>query len=216
MKQRSLPEKYQHTINTFNSVADQYLTYFKDFKLYQKSYDWLLQSLKENHVTVLDIACGPGHVDYYLLQSRPDLQITGIDLAPRMIELARQLNPEGNYQLLDGRNIASLHSKYDVIVSAFCLPYLSHNDMTSLLKNMTEMVHDNGIIYLSTTSSDEPNGYHYSKSATGKTYVYYHDIEYIKSLLQAEGCSLLRHEQIVHIHNNRETHDEFILAQKTT
>ncbi len=214
MNSKPLPDNYRETISAFNHYADQYLAYFKDFKLYQPSYDGLLQAMGNSHQTVLDIACGPGQVDYYLLQSRPELQITGVDLAPRMIELAKRLNPDCNYHLLDCRAVDSLNAQYDVIVCGFCLPYLSYKDMKAMLNKMVKILNNNGIIYLSTTSSDEPDGYQTSQSADGRTYVYYHDIDFIKSQLEKAGCSLLKHEQIVHIHNGKETKDEFVLVQK--
>ncbi|MCB1583416.1 MAG: class I SAM-dependent methyltransferase [Marinicella sp.] len=214
MDNESLPEQYQHTVNTFNQAAELYLEYFKDFKLYQQTYDWLLAAMNENHAQILDIACGPGQVDYYLLQSMPDLQITGIDLAPKMITLAKKLNPACTYQIMDCREIDTLATTYDVIICGFCLPYLCHKDMTALLQTMTQMVQSNGLIYLSTITSEQADGYQTSKSAKGKTFVHYHDIELIKSTLQQAGCSIIRHEHIIHVHNDKEVRDEFVLALK--
>jgi SAM-dependent methyltransferase len=47
--------------------------------------------------TVADVGCGPGHVGRYLCDR--GLPVVGIDLSPRMIELARQLNPGMTFQV---------------------------------------------------------------------------------------------------------------------
>ncbi len=57
-------DKYQTTIQTFNEVAEQYLHKFKDFELYQPSYNWFLQALEPNKNSVLEVACGPGQVSH--------------------------------------------------------------------------------------------------------------------------------------------------------
>lgn len=53
---------------------------------------------------VCDIGCGPGHVSRYL--SNAGVNVFGLDLSPRMLERARQLNPdiffeEGSMMALD-------------------------------------------------------------------------------------------------------------------
>lgn len=206
--------RYATTVNTFNSVADQYLAYFKDFKLYQPSYDWLLDSINSCHKKVLEIACGPGQVSHYLLQRNPELEISGIDLAPKMIELARKLNPSANYQVMDCRQITQLAAEFDVIMCGFCLAYLSFDDSIQLIKDMSSMLASSGILYLSTTSSNEPDGYQSSNSAYGRIYVHYHNINDIKGALETSGLQVFNHEKIIHQHNDKETVDEFIMARK--
>ena len=53
---------------------------------------------------VCDMGCGPGHIARYL--HNQGVNVLGIDLSPRMVELAQQLNPgiefhQGNMSSLD-------------------------------------------------------------------------------------------------------------------
>jgi trans-aconitate methyltransferase len=53
---------------------------------------------------VCDMGCGPGHVARYLRDA--GVKVFGLDLSPKMVEQARQLNPgilfrEGNMAALD-------------------------------------------------------------------------------------------------------------------
>jgi len=54
---------------------------------------------------VTDIACGPGNVSAYLLRHRPDLSLTGVDLAPKMIDIARHRVPAGQFFVGDCRRL---------------------------------------------------------------------------------------------------------------
>ena len=42
-----------------------------------------------------------------------------------MIELARHNVPQGQFEIMDRRDIAQLGQQYDAIVCDFCLPYLA-------------------------------------------------------------------------------------------
>jgi SAM-dependent methyltransferase len=52
---------------------------------------------------VLDLGCGPGHVARYLHQR--DVQVVGVDLSPRMIEIARGRAPEVDFRVGDMRSL---------------------------------------------------------------------------------------------------------------
>jgi trans-aconitate methyltransferase len=54
--------------------------------------------------TICDMGCGPGHIARYLRDA--DAEVFGLDLSPKMLEHARQLNPdiafrEGDMRALD-------------------------------------------------------------------------------------------------------------------
>ncbi len=45
---------------------------------------------------ILDVACGTGRLEEMVLQLDPEAHITGVDLSPQMIEVARQRIPESS------------------------------------------------------------------------------------------------------------------------
>jgi len=210
-----MPEKYRTTIKTFNAVADKYLAYFKDFTVYQPTYDCFLTALNSNHQNLLELACGPGQVSHYLLKHNQSLKIHGIDLAPRMIQLAQQLNPTASYAVMDCRDIKKLKQKYDAIMCAFCLPYLSDADTQQLLCDMVSLLNKGGILYISISQGDAAdNGYQYSDTSAGAVYVHYHDIDWIRKQLSYLGMTITAHDRIEHIHHGETITDVFLLAKK--
>ena len=74
---------------------------------------------------VLDVACGEGHFTRLLRQAGA-VEVVGIDISERMIELARQQEtrqPLGiEYRVEDARAVAE-HADFDLVVGAWLLVY---------------------------------------------------------------------------------------------
>jgi SAM-dependent methyltransferase len=85
---------------SYDTIAEEYARRIAD-ELKDKPLDRaLLDAFAEmvpGRGTVADIGCGPGHVGRYLRDR--GLPVVGIDLSPRMIELARQLHPDMTFQV---------------------------------------------------------------------------------------------------------------------
>ncbi len=121
-------DNYQETFETWNKLASLYQDKFMDLELYNESYDAFCNSIAKDNAKILEIGCGPGNITKYLLSKRPNYQIYGIDVAPNMIELARENNPTARFDVMDCRNISEINQDFDGIVCGFCLPYLSEGD----------------------------------------------------------------------------------------
>lgn len=53
---------------------------------------------------VCDLGCGPGHVTRFLAEH--GASVCGIDLSPRMVDVARRLNPGLRFEVADMRDLA--------------------------------------------------------------------------------------------------------------
>lgn len=70
--------------------------------------------------SVLHLGCGGGHIDRWLKQ---DFAVTGLDIAPAMLDLARTLNPEVTYAEGDMRT-ARLGRVFDAVVLFDSIDYM--------------------------------------------------------------------------------------------
>ena len=70
--------------------------------------------------TLLHLGCGGGHLDKTFTQS---FEITGVDISPAMLALARRLNPEVAYRVGDMRSIR-LGRTFDAVVIADSIAYM--------------------------------------------------------------------------------------------
>jgi 2-polyprenyl-3-methyl-5-hydroxy-6-metoxy-1,4-benzoquinol methylase len=150
-------DKSKIAVDIFNKHASLYQTKFMDVSLYHASFDFFCDSIKKQNAEVLELACGPGNITKYLLSKRSDLKVLGTDLAPNMIELAKQNNPTATFEIFDCRKIVELNKKFDAIMCGFCLPYLSKEETTKLIEDTSKILNPNGVIYISTMEDDYSN-----------------------------------------------------------
>lgn len=170
-------DRYKETFETWNKVASLYQDKFMDLDLYNDTYDFFCSIMTTAQAKILDIGCGPGNITKYLLSKRPDFNILGIDIAPNMIELAKKNNPTASFAILDSRQISELKTKYNGIVSGFCLPYLSHTDCNLFISHCHDLLHENGILYLSFVEGDPTKSDFQVGSSGDRVYFYFYNLE---------------------------------------
>ncbi|MEL1253463.1 class I SAM-dependent methyltransferase [Flavobacterium sp. DGU38] len=183
--------KYKETFETWNKIANLYEDKFMNLSIYNETYDFFCGLLKDQQ-KVFEIGCGPGNITKYLLSKRPDLKITGIDIAPKMIELAKINNPSADFKIMDTRKLNELNEKFDAIMCGFCLPYLSESDCSKLIKDSAQILTKNGILYLSFVQGDSSKSGFISGSSGDRTYFYYHTLEDLKTSLLENNFDVIK------------------------
>ena len=176
-------DRYKETFETWNKVASRYRDMFMDLDLYNDTYDFICDSISKDNAKILEIGCGPGNITKYLLSERPDFDIFGIDIAPNMIELAKNNNPTANFAIMDSRQIDEIKTKYDAIVCGFCLPYLSQTDSRKLITDCYNLLNENGLIYISFVEGDPIKSDFQIGSSGDRIYFYFHNLDDLKTQL---------------------------------
>jgi ubiquinone/menaquinone biosynthesis C-methylase UbiE len=155
--------KHDQTLQTWNNLATAYEEKFMDLRIYDATYDALLEHLQGKRV--LDVGCGPGNIARYLLAKRPGLDLLGIDGAPNMVELARKNCPAARFEVGDARNLETLAGPFDAVICGFCVPYLTPEEVNAMIRSAAEQLGPGGLLYLSALEGD-PAG---SGPVTGST-----------------------------------------------
>ena len=98
--------------------------------------------------TMLDIGCGDGVMMHAMLMLRPDLYIDGIELSPKLTELAKINNPESEILCgnIMGMDIRKKKKKYDYVFSFSFLQYIPAKDIAHLQSRIQDFVLNNGVI----------------------------------------------------------------------
>ena len=169
-------DKYKETFHTWNNIASLYQDKFMELDLYNDTYDYICKTIDKPKAKLLEIGCGPGNITKYILSKRPDFDIFGIDIAPNMIELAKQNNPTTDFAVMDSRDIHTLDTNYDGIIGGFCIPYLSQTECNELIANTYNLLNENGLIYLSFVEGD-PEKSDFKVGSGGRVYFYYHKLD---------------------------------------
>jgi ubiquinone/menaquinone biosynthesis C-methylase UbiE len=200
----------------FNACAEQYQSKFMNLDNYHDTFDFFCDTILPQQAKVLDIACGPGNITQYLLKKRPDLNILGIDLAPVMVELAKNNNPSANFRVMDGRNINSLDQTFDALICGFCLPYLNRRESTQLIADAAGMLNPGGVFYLSTMEGDyEQSGWKASSDGKHSTFTHYYAHKDLLTALERMGFEQLKtYRKEYKEANGTITIDLIIISQK--
>lgn len=185
-------DRYRETFNTWNKVADMYNEKFMDMDLYNETYDYICETVAKENAKLLEIGCGPGNITKYLLSNRPDFDILGIDIAPKMIEHARKNNPTARFEMMDTRNIGELQTKFDGIVCGFCLPFLSEQEAAKLIADCHNLLSQNGLLYLSFVEGDPAQSGFKEGQPGNRVYFYFHSLDQLNNLLSQNGFTNLQ------------------------
>ncbi|WKL49852.1 class I SAM-dependent methyltransferase [Flavobacterium pectinovorum] len=208
-------DKYNETFETWNKIANLYQDKFMDLSLYNETYDFFCDALTQNQLNIFEIGCGPGNITKYLLSKNPSLTIKGIDIAPKMIELAQLNNPSANFEVMDTRKLEEVNEKFDAIMCGFCLPYLSEADCSKLLNDADKILRKNGVLYLSFIEGQPSQSGYISGSTGDRTFFYYHSLEFVKNQLLKNHFEIIKSFEIEYPKaDNFEIHT-IIIAKKT-
>jgi cyclopropane fatty-acyl-phospholipid synthase-like methyltransferase len=180
----------------FDKLAERYREKYMDLSMYDGLYREFCDLLPQGRVSILDAACGPGNVSRYLLGQRPDLDLLGIDLAPRMVEFALEAVPSGKFEIHDCRRLADLKRRFDGIICAFGLPYLSPEEAAAFIKAAFEILEPRGMLYLSTMlGRSEDSGLEHCSSGD-QVYITYYSEEQLVRSVQECGFTIVKQQRI--------------------
>ncbi|TBW30030.1 trans-aconitate 2-methyltransferase [Gramella sp. KN1008] len=208
-------KEMENTRRIFNKYAEGYQDKYMDVSLYHDSLNLFCENLNEKQTRILEIGCGPGNLTTYLITQRPDLKILGIDIAERMIKLARNNNPRAEFRVLDCRKIEGLEDKYDAVVCGFCLPYLTKKEALKLIDDISALLNPGGVIYLSTMEADHNrSGYEGSDSNDEKLYINYHEASYLREALGNNNFEITKVCRIANSNNQSHINDLVFIASK--
>ena len=79
----------------------------------------------------------------------------GIDSSENMISIARQNIPDARFINLDCTQLQNINGRFDLVISAFLLPYLEKKDVLNLFRDIALLLNKNGLFYLSTIAHNQ-------------------------------------------------------------
>lgn len=96
---------------------------------------------------VLDIGCGPGHTTAHLASL--GLMVTGVDLSPKMIELASRTFPQSRFEVGDFFALRHQSSTVAGILAFYCIVHLTPEQLVPAFAEMHRVLCDGGVLLLS-------------------------------------------------------------------
>ncbi|NRD74453.1 class I SAM-dependent methyltransferase [Shewanella sp. VB17] len=185
-------DKYAISVNTFNKLAQKYQDKYMDLKLYDDTFELFCELVNQKPCpNIFEIACGPGNISRFLIDKCNDISLHGIDLAPNMVKLAKENNPSAHFEVMDCRDIGQIEQVYDAIMCGFFLPYITKEDAGELIKNATQLLKKEGVIYLSTMEGEYTKSKLEASSSGDQVYIHYHQAEHLCHHLEMNGFTII-------------------------
>ena len=112
---------------------------------------------------VLDLGIGQGRNSIPLAEL--DFNVTGVDYSTKCLEICKNTCNKLNLVQSDIRTFDIEKDKYDMILSGYVLHFLHKNDSYQIIKNIKNNIKNNGIVYISVFSLEDPKFSKYSTSS---------------------------------------------------
>lgn len=208
-------DRNKNAVDIFNRQADSYQQKFMDVSLYHDTLNFFCDQLNVPNAELLEVACGPGNITQYLLGIRPGLKITGTDLAPNMIGLAKTNNPSAEFYEMDGRKIRETGRSWDGVICGFLLPYLSKEEALQFIRDAAAVLRPGGLLYLSTMEDDNSRSEYKKGSSGDEIFMNFHEAEYLTKEIEADKMKVIRTERKVYSIADHPVTDLILISRKT-
>jgi SAM-dependent methyltransferase len=133
-------------IDCYNKTAENYAGKFID-ELNKKHFDRLLLQAfaSENKAKgrMLDLGCGPGQTTRYLADAGIK-DITGTDLAPRMIEVAKKINPKLAFETADMLSLSYADASFGSAIAFYAIVHFDYNQLETAFSEVKRVLKTGG------------------------------------------------------------------------
>jgi len=96
------------------------------------------------HQRVLDVGCGPGVTDSYLVDHVG--QLVGVDTSADILETAAARNPHATYRLDDGTGLAAEPGSADVAFAICVLHHVEPDERAGFVSQLSRAVRPGGLV----------------------------------------------------------------------
>ena len=103
---------------------------------------------------VLDLGIGQGRNSIPLAEL--GFNVTGVDYSTKCLEICKNTCNKLNLVKSDIRTFDIEKDKYDIILSGYVLHFLHKNDSYQIIENIKNNIKNNGIVYISVFSLEDP------------------------------------------------------------
>ena len=185
-------ENFELSVQRFNEFAEEYASRFDNVNGYIEQLTHFCSLVKSDNPRILELACGPGNVTGFLKNRFRNSRILAVDLAPKMIEIARTQLPDVDFRVMDVREISTIPDRFDAVMCSFCLPFLSKTDSAKLIAHCAECLVSGGVLYVSTMEGNEERAGYEATSFSGDAEIYfnYHQQTDLEQAFEQSGFEI--------------------------
>lgn len=143
-KSLTTQEKKKIVIDDYNDIAEDYANDFFDDSSDEKYIDIFLQKLDGKQI--MDVGCGNGRECKYMVEK--GFHVTGIDLSPEMLKIAKERVPHVEFKIMDISNITYPENSFDGIIANSSLFHVPIEELPKVLNSFRKILKQNGKMLL--------------------------------------------------------------------
>ncbi|ROO88694.1 methyltransferase family protein [Actinocorallia herbida] len=149
--------QFTATAAAYDGIAETYATCYRDSlatRPLDRGFIAAFADLVRGRGPVLDAGCGPGHGTEHL--RRLGLDVAGVDLAPRMVELARRGYPEIAFERASLTRLPHADGAFAGVMAWYSLIHLPPASMPVALAELRRVLAPGGHLVLAFQAHDDP------------------------------------------------------------
>ncbi|BBO86185.1 SAM-dependent methyltransferase [Desulfosarcina ovata subsp. sediminis] len=201
------------TIKAYNKNAEKYAEKFTHYETYINKMSEFQSKYIAHGANILDLGCGPGNNIKTILEQNASCNFIGVDLSEQFIKIAGNKYPQFAFIQEDIRKI-DLKAKYDVVLASFCIVHLSNKETEELLTKISDLLKDDGYLYLSYMNG-ERQGFETTSFSNEEIFFNYYQDQYIIEILKLNNLRAVEISKEEYVEANGSiTSDTFIYAKR--
>ena len=180
-----LTTEEQETLETYNDIAESWnSTLTEEFWLpeYKKFKAYLPQG------KIIDLGCGSGWDSRWFSQN--GYEVTGIDISPAMIGLARAANPKATFLVKSFYDLNFPPESFDGFWCACSLIHVPRAKIGRVLRQIKQLLKKGAVGFVAVKEGQGERMAHWQKSGKKRYFVYYSQEEFSR-LLNEAGLEIL-------------------------
>ncbi|MBE6720903.1 MAG: methyltransferase domain-containing protein [Ruminococcaceae bacterium] len=145
MNMNEIPEEMKTFFNTRAEIYD--AQQIKNIDGGEKCYHEIAQYIPDYAKTLLDLGCGTGLELESIFEKFPEMDVTGIDLADKMLERLAAKYSRYSINLINGSYLTADigAKKYDAAISVMSFHHFTHSQKLKLYTNIFRSLKSNGV-----------------------------------------------------------------------
>lgn len=176
----------QEILAAYDSIAEKYDECLWDDMPYNDYIDSFLTLLKGKNI--LDIGCAMGSFTKYVADK--GYIVDGIDLSPKMIEIAKRKVSNVNFYVMDMTNI-QIDKKYDGLMMINSTIHIPKSETVAMFKSFKNLLVDDGIIFIILQEGDGEKYVVEPLDPEFKEFVNFYRVEEIENVFNECGLEII-------------------------
>jgi len=188
------PDIYD-TIQFYSKYSEQYDVKHASLNNYNQTYVDFINNAGSKH-SLLDLACGPGNVAKFIKNYIPEIAVTGVDLSPEMLSLAKEKIKDATFYQSDIIELAIPEQTYGLICCAFGLPYIKPDQIADFVTQIDRYSEKGTSVYISCMQGNKSQAETISFGGDEKILIHYHSKEKIVDHFSNNGFKMVDYKEL--------------------